>query len=77
MTGTIAAHSAALNPLRLGLNVQTSVRVKLERLTDNDVEHFEREFSAIEQTASCFATTGEYDFLLHVVSPDSEALKSH
>ncbi|HLS79813.1 MAG TPA: Lrp/AsnC family transcriptional regulator [Steroidobacter sp.] len=73
-SGVIQGYAALLDPARLGLKVQAFVQVKLERHTDENVEQFQRELAALEQVVSCFATTGEYDFMLQVVAPDLEAL---
>jgi Lrp/AsnC family leucine-responsive transcriptional regulator len=73
-SGVIQGYAAVLDPARLGLKVQAFVQVKLERHTDENVEQFQRELAALEQVVSCFATTGEYDFMLQIVAPDLEAL---
>jgi Lrp/AsnC family leucine-responsive transcriptional regulator len=73
-SGVIVGYAAVLDPVRLGLKVQAFVQVKLERHTDENVEQFRRELAALEQVVGCFATTGEYDFMLQVVAPDLEAL---
>lgn len=74
--GVILGYAAILDPVRLGLNVQAFVQVKLERHTDENVDQFRRKLAAFEQVVSCFATTGEYDFVLQVVAPDLEALSA-
>ena len=73
-SGVILGYAAVLDPARLGLKVQAFVQVKLERHTDENVEQFQRELAALEQVVSCFATTGEYDFMLQIVAPDLDAL---
>jgi Lrp/AsnC family leucine-responsive transcriptional regulator len=75
-SGVIQGYTAVLDPARLGLNVQAFVQVKLERHTDENVDQFRRKLAAFEQVVSCFATTGEYDFVLQVVAPDLEALSA-
>jgi Lrp/AsnC family leucine-responsive transcriptional regulator len=74
--GVILGYAAILDPVRLGLNVQAFVQVKLERHTDENVDQFRRKLATFEQVVSCFATTGEYDFVLHVVAPDLESLSA-
>lgn len=75
-SGVILGYTAVLDPARLGLNVQAFVQVKLDRQTDENVERFRRKLASFEQVVSCFATTGEYDFILQVVAPDLEALST-
>ncbi len=74
--GVIAGYTAIVDPVKLGLTVQAFIQVKLDRHTDENVEHFERALAAIEQVVSCHATTGEYDFMLRVTTPDLEALST-
>lgn len=72
--GVIQGYAAIIDPVRLGLQVQAFVQVKLERHTDENVEQFRRGLIALEEIVSCQATTGEYDFVLQVVSADLDAL---
>ncbi|MGB8327669.1 MAG: Lrp/AsnC family transcriptional regulator [Steroidobacteraceae bacterium] len=72
--GVIQGYTAIVDPARLGLKVQAFVQVKLERHTDENIAQFRRELGALEEVVSCFATTGEYDFLLHVLATDLDAL---
>jgi Lrp/AsnC family transcriptional regulator, leucine-responsive regulatory protein len=72
--GVIRGYAAVVDPARLGLSVQAFVQVKLQQHTDDIVATFEREIEGLEEVIGCFATTGEYDFLLQVVVRDLEAL---
>lgn len=72
--GVIQGYTAIVDPTRLGLNVQAFVQVKLERHTDERLEQFRREVGALDEVVSCYATTGESDYLLQVVAPDLESL---
>jgi Lrp/AsnC family leucine-responsive transcriptional regulator len=72
--GIIQGYAAAIDPARLGLKVRAFVQVKLERHTDENVARFRSALDAIEEVVSCFATTGEHDFLLQVLVPDLESL---
>jgi Lrp/AsnC family leucine-responsive transcriptional regulator len=74
--GVIVGYAAVLDPTRLGLHVQAFVQVKLERHTDENMDQFRRELAALDHVVACFATTGEYDFMLQVVAPDLEALST-
>ena len=74
--GVIVGYAAVLDPTRLGLKVQAFVQVKLERHTDENMDQFRRELAALDHVVACFATTGEYDFMLQVVAPDLEALST-
>jgi Lrp/AsnC family leucine-responsive transcriptional regulator len=74
--GVIQGYSAVVDPVQLGLNVQAFIEVKLERHTDERVEEFKREVASLDAVVSCHAITGEYDFMLHVVAPDLDALSN-
>jgi Lrp/AsnC family leucine-responsive transcriptional regulator len=72
--GIIEGYSAVVDPVKLGLKVQAFVQVKLERHTDENVAAFREALEAIDQVVSCYATTGEHDFMLQVLVPDLESL---
>jgi Lrp/AsnC family transcriptional regulator, leucine-responsive regulatory protein len=74
--GVIQGYTAIIDPARLGLHVQAFVQVKLERHTDERLEQFRREVAALDEVVSCYATTGEHDYLLQVIAPDLEALSA-
>jgi Lrp/AsnC family leucine-responsive transcriptional regulator len=72
--GIIRGYAAAIDPARLGLKVRAFVQVKLERHTDDNVAQFRAALEAIDEVVSCYATTGEHDFMLQVLVPDLESL---
>lgn len=72
--GVIESYAAVIDPARLGLKVQAFIQVKLAQHADDVIAQFERELDKLEEVIGCYATTGEYDFLLQVVAPDLEAL---
>jgi Lrp/AsnC family leucine-responsive transcriptional regulator len=74
--GVIQGYTAVVDPVRLGLSVQAFVRVRLERQTDDNVAHFQQELQAIDAVVSCYAVTGDYDFLLQVVTTDLDVLST-
>jgi Lrp/AsnC family transcriptional regulator, leucine-responsive regulatory protein len=74
--GVIKGYTAVIDPERLGLEVQAFVQVKLERHTDESIAQFRRALDAIEEVVSCYAMTGEHDFLLQVVARDLESLSN-
>jgi len=72
--GVIESYAAVIDPARLGLKVQAFIQVKLAQHADDVIAQFERELDKLEEVIGCYATTGEYDFLLQVVAPDLEEL---
>ena len=74
--GVIQSYAAIVDPARVGLKVQAFIQVKLNRHGDGTVVRFQDAIEALEGVASCYATTGDYDFLLHVVATDLEGLSN-
>ena len=74
--GVIEGYAAVVNPARLGLNVQAFVQVKLQQHADDVVTTFQRELAKFDEVISCFAVTGDSDFLIYVTVPDLESLGS-
>ena len=72
--GVIEGYAAIVNPVRLGLKVQAFVQVKLQQHADDVVMTFQRELAKFDEVISCFAVTGESDFLIYVAVPDLETL---
>ncbi len=72
--GIIQGYTATIDPGALGLRVRAFVQVKLERHTDENVALFRGALEAIDEVVSCYATTGEHDFMLQVLVPDLESL---
>ena len=74
--GVIQGYTAIVDPARLGLGVQAFIEIKLERHTDESIAQFRRELEALDEVVSCYAVTGEYDLLLHVISTDLTTLSN-
>jgi Lrp/AsnC family transcriptional regulator, leucine-responsive regulatory protein len=72
--GVIEGYAAIVNPARLGLNVQAFVQVKLQQHADDVVSSFQRELAKFDEVISCFAVTGDSDFLIYVTVPNLETL---
>ena len=71
--GVIERYSAVVNPTRMGLQFQAIVHVQLTRHDPDQLAGF---IAAIEQRAEvqeCYATTGQSDYHLRVLSRDIEA----
>jgi len=75
-SGVIQGYTAVINPGKLGLNVRAFVQVRLVRHTEENVQHFREELNRLEEVVSCDAVTGEYDFLLQVMSTDLDTLSN-
>jgi Lrp/AsnC family transcriptional regulator, leucine-responsive regulatory protein len=74
--GAIEGYMAVLNPPAIGLSIMAIVHIKLTAHTDETVAKFEREIERMKEVTSCFAITGNFDFMLEVYGKDLDALSN-
>ncbi len=74
--GFIEGYAARLNREKIGLGVVAFVRVNIERHTNSDANAFIKAVSKLPEVIACYITSGESDFLLHVVVEDLAAYRS-
>lgn len=72
-TGLIEAYTARVNRRKLGLGVTAFVMVRLDRHGALDPAAIRRALEAMPEVLACWVTSGEFDLLLQVVTPDMEA----
>lgn len=70
--GVIAGYGVRLDPQRIGLGVQAFVRLQLEHRDRTQVEHFAELVNGWDEVVSCYALTGDADYVLHVAVADLE-----
>jgi Lrp/AsnC family leucine-responsive transcriptional regulator len=70
--GVIEAYVAVLNQNRLGLPVNAFAEVRLVREGKKEVALFESAVLRHPEVMQCWAMSGRYDYLLHVVTSDLE-----
>jgi DNA-binding Lrp family transcriptional regulator len=73
--GLINQQVTLLNPEILGLNLNVFVSVSLERQVGSALRTFEEEISARPEVMECYLMTGDADYLLRVVVPNTKALE--
>ncbi|MBY6115823.1 Lrp/AsnC family transcriptional regulator [Mameliella alba] len=73
-TGVIQGYRAALNPEKLGLDVQAFVQVQLARHGAEEGAAFSRLLRTRPEIVSAWTMTGEADYLLRIYCPDLPAL---
>jgi Lrp/AsnC family leucine-responsive transcriptional regulator len=73
--GVISGYAARLDRDRVGLGVTAFVSVNIERHHDTDVDQFMKAVAALPEVIACYVTSGESDFLLHVVVADLTAYR--
>lgn len=70
--GIIQKYPAQLSPVSLGLGLQAFIRVSISKAKDAR-EDFSESVRAWPEVLSCFALTGETDYLLHAFFTDMNA----
>jgi Lrp/AsnC family transcriptional regulator, leucine-responsive regulatory protein len=65
-TGVIRAHSALLNPERIGLAVKAFIEVTLVNAGGTEMAAFERRMSRCPEVTQCSELAGDVDYLLTV-----------
>jgi Lrp/AsnC family leucine-responsive transcriptional regulator len=68
--GYIAGYAAQVDPHAVGLGLQAMVRVQLEKHGQANVARFADAVRGWNEVVSCYALTGDMDYLLHVVVED-------
>ena len=71
--GAIARYAAVLDPARLGLPLQAFVMVGLSSHAEEVVQGFQRAVAERPEVLAAYATSGEMDYLLHILAADFEA----
>lgn len=72
-SGVIQKHVALLDRKKLGLGVLATIRVRLQRHTEEGAEDFAKAMNDLPEILSCWAMTGRQDFLLMAVAGDIES----
>ncbi len=67
-SGTITGYSANLDQRKLGLEVTAFVQVDLDQCSEKETEGFLSAVRNEEHITECYAMSGDYDYLLKVVS---------
>lgn len=68
--GIIQSYVTLLDQEKLGLKVSVFVSVQLVSQDDENISSFEREIATVPQVMECYLMTGDYDYLLRVVTRD-------
>lgn len=72
-SGFIRGYAALVDRKRLGFGVEAFVQVSLERHQDRFDKAFRKAVLSHPEIVGCYVTTGEMDYLLHIVARDLEA----
>jgi Lrp/AsnC family leucine-responsive transcriptional regulator len=74
-SGVIKGYGARLDRRKIGLGMTVFVAVNIERHRDVEAAQFREAVLALPEVIACYITSGDYDFLLHVVTPDLDAYR--
>lgn len=72
-SGYIRGYKAVLDQEKLGLSITVWAMVSLSLHQDQPIERFRRNVLEIEEVAECYHVSGEFDFLLKILTPDIRA----
>ena len=75
-TGVIRGYTALVDRERVGLMLCVLAEINLTRHNEDDVRRFEREVASCAPIVSCYATTGQADYVIKVLVPDIKAYES-
>jgi Lrp/AsnC family leucine-responsive transcriptional regulator len=75
-SGVIRGYTALVDREKVGLSLAVLAEINLTRHNEDDVRRFEREVSACAAIVSCYATTGQADYVIKVLVPDIKAYES-
>ena len=73
-SGVIAGYAALLDRKQVNLNLCAFIHVTLSRHVRESTSHFEEAILQRPEVMECFATTGDADFILRVVTQSIESL---
>jgi Lrp/AsnC family leucine-responsive transcriptional regulator len=72
-SGVIRGYTALVDREKVGLTLCVLAEINLTRHSEDDVRRFEREVASCPQIVSCYATTGQADYVIKVLVPDIKA----
>lgn len=69
-SGVIRRYTALVDREKVGLSLCVLAELNLTRHSEEDVRQFERAVAECPQIVSCYATTGQADYVIKVLVPD-------
>ena len=74
--GIIRGYTALIDREKVGLSLCVLAEVNLTRHNEDDVRRFEQAVATCPQIVSCYATTGQADYVIKVLVPDIKHYES-
>ena len=75
-SGIIRGYTALVDREMVGLSLCVLAEVNLTRHNEDDVRRFEQAVTEAPQIVSCYATTGQADYVLKVLVPDIKSYET-
>ena len=75
-SGVIRGYTALVDREKVGLTLCVLAEVNLTRHHEDDVRRFEQAVAAEPRIVSCYATTGQADYVIKVLVPDIKRYES-
>jgi Lrp/AsnC family leucine-responsive transcriptional regulator len=72
-SGVIRGYTALIDREKVGLALCVMAEINLTRHNEDVVTQFEKEVAGCPQIVSCYATTGQADYVIKVLMPDIKA----
>jgi DNA-binding Lrp family transcriptional regulator len=72
-SGVIRGYTALIDREKVGLALCVIAELNLTRHNEDVVTQFEKEVAGCPQIVSCYATTGQADYVIKVLMPDIKA----
>ncbi|KAA3639049.1 MAG: Lrp/AsnC family transcriptional regulator [Proteobacteria bacterium] len=69
-SGLIKGYTAIVDQEKVGLNITAFAQITLDNHHPETVQHFDRSIQQWPEILECHATSGEYDYLLKIVTRD-------
>jgi Lrp/AsnC family transcriptional regulator, leucine-responsive regulatory protein len=75
-SGVIRGYTALVDRDKVGLALCVLAEVNLSRHNEDDVRRFEQAVAACPQIVSCYATTGQADYVIKVLVPEIKSYEA-
>ncbi len=75
-SGVIRGYTALVDREKVGLGLCVLAEINLTRHNEDDVRRFENAVAAEPNIVSCYATTGQADYVIKVLVPDIKRYES-
>lgn len=71
-SGKIAGYAARLDRMKIGLELQIFIEIKIVSTRQEDIDAFETAISDMPEILECHMISGEFDYLVRVASHDTK-----